>query len=166
MGAELSAGEPQPEPGRCRAGLGGTMLGMNRLTFRRLAGEYRLDTAFDVDIAMPVVDGRPLHELVGERFYGVDTALVAPPSKHLMGSPAYVSDDRTVILDGGCFEAGCCGVMARVIVDNRTVVWTDFFARGHPDIPTKLKFTFDRQQYESALASVGSLEAEPLPDDA
>ena len=85
---------------------------------------------------------------MGDRFSGIDTALVAPPPRHLLGSPTYVEDGLTVILDGSCLTAGCCGVMARVTVTDRTVIWSDFFARGDPDIPPDRRFTFDRRQYE------------------
>ncbi|UDY36081.1 hypothetical protein [Dermatobacter hominis] len=90
---------------------------------------------------------------------------VAPPSRHLLGTPTYVENGLPVILDGGCLVAGCCGVMARVSINERTVVWSNFFARGRPDIPADLKFTFDRDDYERALAEVATLEPEPIPDD-
>lgn len=136
---------------------------MNRLSFRRMAGDYDLDQTFHLDIAVPVVDGTPLHELVGERFYGIDASLVAPPSPHLLRGPKYVEDGRTVLLDGDCLSAGCCGVMARVVIDDRAVRWADFFARGRPPLPNGLSFEFDRVQYETALASFDHVPVEPLP---
>ncbi len=138
---------------------------MNRLTFRRMAGAYDLDTSYELDLAVPVIDGVPLHERMAERFYGIDVELVAPPSSHLLGAPSYVEDGLPVILDGGCLVAGCCGVMVRVTINERTVVWSNFFARGQPDIPADLKFTYDRNEYERALSSVSTLEPEPFPDD-
>ena len=65
---------------------------------------------------------------MGDRFFGIDTALVAPPSRQLLGSLTYVEDGLTVILDGSCLTAGCCGVMSCVTVTDRTVIWSDFFA--------------------------------------
>lgn len=138
-------------------------LTVNRLSFRRMRGEYELDTPIDLELAVPVVDGVPLHELMGERFFGIDASLVSPPSRHLLGTPAYVEEGRAVILDGDCLHAGCCGVMAQVVVGERTVQWIDFFARGAPDIPTAVSFEFDRQQYEAALASLDAVPIEPLP---
>lgn len=122
-----------------------------------------LGEPFERDIAVPVVDGVPLHERVGDRFAGIDTSLVARPSRHLLGEPEYIEEDRTVLLDGDCGFAECCGVRAQVIVGDRTVRWTEFFARGHPPIPVDLFFEFDRQQYEAALASLDTVAVEALP---
>jgi hypothetical protein len=52
--------------------------------------------------------------------------------------------------------------MANVVVGERTVEWTDFFALGHPFIPEKVSYKFDRQQYEAALASIDEVPVEPL----
>ena len=90
-------------------------------------------------------------------------ALVSPPGRHLLGSPVYAENGRTVLLDGDCLVAECCGVMATVVVGDRTVRWTDFFARGGPSIPPNLTFEFDRTDYEAALASISSVPVEPLP---
>jgi hypothetical protein len=128
-----------------------------------MRGEYQLDETLDLDLAVPVVDGTPLHELMGERFFGIDSSLVSPPARHLLGAPAYVEEGRAVILDGDCLHAGCCGVMAHVVVGERVVSWIDFFARGGPDIPDEPSFEFDRQQYEAALASFDAVPIEPLP---
>jgi hypothetical protein len=53
--------------------------------------------------------------------------------------------------------------MAIVALTEETVRWSDFFARGHPKIPRKVSFDFDRPQYEAALASIVDAEIEPLP---
>src|SRR5690606_29813986 len=114
-------------------------------------------------VAVPVVDGVPLHELVGDRYLGIVASLVTPPSRHLVGEPEYIEEGRTVLLDGACRSADCCGVMAQVIVGERIVQWTDFFARGNPPIPAHLFFEFDRRQYEEALDSLVTVAIEPLP---
>ena len=139
---------------------------MNALSFRRMRGNYDPDLVpYELDIAVPVIDGVPLHELAGDRFFGIETSLVAPPSQHLLGSPTYVEEGLTVLLDGDCLAAGCCGVMARVSLGDRTVRWTDFFARGLPKLPAGMSFEFDRAEYEAALASLDALDIEPLPAD-
>src|SRR3954447_25795394 len=95
--------------------------GMNRLSFRRMRGKFDIDEPYDLDIAVPVIDGRPLHEIVGDRFYGIATTLAAPPSRHLLGQPTYGEDGLTALLDGSCLVVGCCGVMAQVDVREDTV---------------------------------------------
>lgn len=117
-----------------------------------------------VDIAVPVIDGTPLHEILGGRFEGIETGLVAPPSQHLLGSPSYVEHGQVVLLDGGCWVAGCCGVMADVVVSDDAVRWTNFFAMGEPAIPADLSFEFDRSEYVAALASIESVAIEPFDD--
>lgn len=127
-----------------------------------MRGPYELDVVIELDIVAPLVDGRPLHEIMGGRFPGLATALVAPPAGQYLGQPRYREDHRAVLLDGDCLEAGCCGVMAAVSVEQTVVLWTDFFARGAPRIPAGVSFEFDRQQYEAALASIQDLEIQPL----
>ena len=61
------------------------------------------------DVAVPVVDGTPLFKALVDRFPGIDIDLVAPPSRHWLGSPEYVEHGRVVVLDGGCGHAGCWG---------------------------------------------------------
>ena len=143
--------------GPCQAQL------VNHLSFRRMRGPYVVAPGQELDLAVPVVDGVPLHELMGRRFYGIGCSLVRPPSRHLLGEPSYAEGGRTVLLDGDCLTAGCCGVMARVVVTETTVRWIDFFARGTPEIPQGQTFQFDRFQYEAALASVDAVSIENLP---
>jgi hypothetical protein len=136
---------------------------MNRLTFRRMRGEYELDMTYDLDLAMPVVDGVALHELMGDRFFGIGASLVLPPARHLLGKLVEGEYGRTVLLDGDCLHAPCWGVMAKVIVGEHTVRWIDFAARSGPDIAADTFFEFDRQQYEAALASLDTVPIEPMP---
>lgn len=112
------------------------------------------------EIAVPVIDGTPLFALMQDRFPGVATNLLVD-GRHLLGAPLYGEDGRAVLLDGTCGHAGCCGVMARVEVTTERVIWTDFFARGAPELPAGLRFEFDRRQYEEALSSIRDI---PLLD--
>jgi hypothetical protein len=69
---------------------------------------------------------------------------------------------RPVILDGDCGIADCCGVPARIEIVDELVTWADFSARGSPPLPAGLRFTFDRAEYEGAIAGVGDLAATPV----
>lgn len=112
-----------------------------------------------LDLAVPVIDGVPLYQRLEDRYPGVKQELVAPPSRHWLGEPKYEEDGRAVILDGSCGVAGCCGVMAHITLARRFVVWSDFFARGHPPLPDGLHFEFDRTDYEAAIAELPAIEA-------
>jgi len=108
------------------------------------------------DLAVPVIDGDPLAEMLTDRYPGVALSLVVPPSRQWLGAPTRAEQGRAVILDGSCGYAGCCGVMAHIEVGPGTVVWSDFIARGSPRIPTGLRFEFDRAEYEASLAGLGT----------
>lgn len=133
---------------------------MNRISFDRFAvvgppGEH-LDGG--TDLAVPVIDGEPLFVRLGGRWPGLDVAVVVPPSRHWLGRPegSLAEDGRAVILDGECGHAGCCGVFARVTTNDSNVRWDDFAARGAPELPAGLRFVFEQQAYEHALASVAT----------
>lgn len=111
------------------------------------------------DVAVPVVDGTRLCDIAGDRFPGVDRRWIAPPSREWLGDATSVdgdpeADGRAVLLDGDCGIPDCCGVTARIEVDTDQVRWHDLVARGEPGLPAGLSFTFDRAQYEEALASL------------
>lgn len=108
------------------------------------------------EIVVPAIDGEPLAAIAGGRFPGLSRRTVAPPSRHWLGESSYGEDGRIVVLDGGCSIAECCGVMARMTFEADTVRWHDFAARGRPPIPEGLDFTFDRSQYEAAVAALVS----------
>jgi hypothetical protein len=110
------------------------------------------------DLAVPIIDGTPLFEAIGDRHPGLVVHLVAPPSRQWLGRPSYVEYGRAVVLDGSCGIAECCGVVARIDIGETTVSWSDFAANGLPDLPSGLHFTFDRGEYERAIAEVASLE--------
>jgi len=124
---------------------------VNRLTVERhvyIHGRRR------EELAVPIIDGTPLHEMVSDRLAGLAVALVAPPSGQWLGAPTYEENGRAVILDGTCGVAGCCGVVARITVTDETVRWWDFFARGEPPLPPGLEFEFERIAYEATINAV------------
>lgn len=111
-----------------------------------------------VDVAVPVIDGTPLFLGMRDRYPGVAVDLIAPPSRHWLGEVQYGEGNRAVILDGICGAAGCCGVFARISLHEGLVVWSDFFARGLPELPQGLRFEFDRDTYERAIQGVADLQ--------
>jgi len=130
-------------------------------TFFVLRRRYvRRDGAkFDVrsDLAVPLIDGVELTDMLDDRDEGVSFALVSPPGGQWTGSPTYVEYGRPVILDGTCGIAGCCGVVARITIDREVVRWHDFYAHGSPPLPSHLDFTFERSEYEAAIEGASSL---------
>jgi hypothetical protein len=126
--------------------------------YRVRARPEDVDSFGSVDLAVPVVDGTPLFTMLEDRYPGVAVRLVAPPSRHWLGDTLYGEEGRAVVLDGECGAAGCCGVLARITLDQRIVVWSDFVARGRPPLPSGLHFEFDRSGYEAALAELMNLE--------
>jgi hypothetical protein len=134
---------------------------VNRIRFDRYAvvGPPGEPIPGGTDLVVPVVDGVPLFEHVIDRWPGLSTERVVPPSTHWLGrpDPQLTEDGRAVVLDGECGEAGCCGVFARVTVRDTSVRWDDFAARGRPRLPIGLAFDFDRQAYEEALSGVASM---------
>jgi hypothetical protein len=128
-----------------------------------MQGGYEVGVPHELDIAVPVVDGVPLHEVMGKRFFGIDSGLVRPPSQHLLGEPSYAEQGLAVVLDGSCLIAGCCGVMVHIVVTDTTVHWVDFFTRGAPEITGSPAYEFDRVQYEAALHSIDDVPIENFP---
>jgi hypothetical protein len=110
------------------------------------------------DLVVPVIDGAPLADRLVDRAPGTWAQLVTPPSRHWLGQPEEDrfddADGRAEVMTGGCGEAGCCGVFARITIHDDTVTWEDFSARGAPDITEDLSFTFDRSEYEAAIANL------------
>jgi hypothetical protein len=104
------------------------------------------------DLAVPVVDGIPLFEMIGGGGYpGVPESWVRPPSREWLGAPEYVEYGRAIVLDGACGVAGCCGVVARISVLPDTVIWDEFHGHGATQPPERLRFEFDRDDYEAQL---------------
>jgi hypothetical protein len=111
---------------------------------------YRIGTG---DVVVPVIDGVPLYEMLGDRWLGIPAAWVRAPSRQWLGAPAVVEYGRPVVLDGSCGIAGCCGVVARISVLSDTVIWDQFHGHGRPDVPDELRFDFARNDYETQLAN-------------
>jgi hypothetical protein len=133
-------------------------IGRSRFSLARYAAQQ-------TDLAVPVIDGVPLFERLGDRYPGLAMSRVVPPSRQWLGSPPYGEDGRAVILDGTCGNAGCCGVLARIEVIEAAVVWHDFLARGRPPLPTGLRFEFDHGEYVAALHSVSNAPRVDWPDE-
>ena len=135
---------------------------MNRFQLSRCSVEHERSDGGSVvpwDLAVPVIDGRPLSELVGAGHPGLVVRLVAPPSRQWLGEPSYVEGERVVVLDGSCGIAECCGVTARIEISDATVSWSDFKAHGRVELPPGLEFTFEKDEYVRAIAEVANLES-------
>jgi hypothetical protein len=125
---------------------------VNRLTLERhVYIREGHDRSTATVVVVPVIDGTPLHDMVDDRSPGLEMRYVAPPSRQWLGAPDYTTEGLTVILDGSCGEAECCGVAARVTMTDDTVVWSEFFARGRPPLPPGLRFEFDPADYEATV---------------
>jgi hypothetical protein len=135
---------------------------VNRFTLARYTLSEPTDNPLvPTDLAVPVIDGVPLFEIVGDRLPGVAVALLAAPSRQWLGEPSYLAYGRTVVLDGDCGDAECCGVTARIDFNSSTVTWSDFQTHGWPPLPDGLRFTFNRSQYEREIERL--LDVEPTP---
>jgi hypothetical protein len=99
-----------------------------------IAGNY-------VGLGPEQLDGSPTNHFFGSS------------NSHLFCGP----EDKTVLLIcRQCGEPGCWPLMARVEVTTATVTWTDFEQPHRSDAwrYDGLSLTFDRCQYESALAEI------------
>lgn len=91
---------------------------------------------------------------------------VLPPSGHFLGRPTaalYDFDERVQILGCECGEPGCWPLVCRIQVTDERVTWSDFeqphrspSSNRHWSYEDFGPFTFDRRQYEAALAAMGS----------
>ena len=107
------------------------------------------------------IDGRDLSDLLVERKIDagaglIPTHAVAPPSRHWLGEPLpWLSEGASVgVLEGGCGAWQCCGVSAHIEISDSTVTWK---------VDGLDPFTFDRIEYERALAGV-LLQTPRAPD--
>ena len=144
---------------------------MHRFSLERYAYEQDgdwPDTRETVDVVVPVVDGVPLYEIVEAHYPGVAIEHVAAPSHEWLGQPTYGDDGgRAVVIDGSCGVAGCCGVLADIVVSTNVVTWTGLFSRAVDTALETFAFLFDRGEYERAIANVRDLPARPMraPDE-
>jgi hypothetical protein len=85
-----------------------------------------------------------------------------PPSRHFLGAPSWQVYDysgKTQILQCECGEPGCWPLVCRIDVSAHQVIWADFeqphrtTGRGRSvwTYDRLGPFTFERQQYDSAL---------------
>jgi hypothetical protein len=137
----------------------------------------RVAFRIDNDSVAIEVNGRPLVELVGEverpfaeregspgiagAYAPLELRVFDSVDEHFHGAPG--SDlvcgprDKTVLLGCDCGEPGCWPLMARVEVDHHTVTW-DGFTQPHRDerwsYDAMRPLTFDRRQYDEALAAL------------
>lgn len=91
-------------------------------------------------LVLEALDGSPRHHFLGSA------------NSHLDCGPA----EKTVLLSCICGEVGCAAIMARIEVRADTVVWKDF-EQPNREADRRydgLRLTFDRRQYEAALADV------------
>lgn len=131
--------------------------------------DLRVTRDADIGLAItPVVDGRPLTELVTDfevrRGYdpagGYDgLALQAQRLGDL--TRYYLGQDNgqwprpgtAWLLGCACGEPGCWPLSARIVVESATVAWTEFAQphRGEWDYTGFGPFVFEREQYERAV---------------
>ena len=101
----------------------------------------------------PAVDGTPLFEVIGHDWPGVPTYWFDSNPGEWLGSPRHVEYGRSVVLDGSCGVAGCCGVVARISVGPEVVIWDQFYCHGGLDLTDAFRFEFAADQYRSQLAA-------------
>jgi len=120
---------------------------------------------------VPMVDGEPLTARIHrfERATGMETRDISyggliPASyrfgsasvHYFAGSESVVADGKSPVLGCECGEWGCWPLLARVVVDQDAVTWTDFEQphRRDRDYSGFGPFVFDRRAYEEAVAAI------------
>ena len=141
---------------------------LHRLSFRRYAytvvhrrnlqNRWRPPPPEEMDLIVPVIDGRTLKNILGfDGLPGLPAQYVEPNATQWSGPASYGDDGLSAIIDGGCGVVGCCGVQASVSFENDTVRWSGFTV-GTAD-PDGRAFEFDRVEYEQAIAGLATLPA-------
>jgi hypothetical protein len=118
------------------------------------------------------VNGRPFLDLVAEielpiatRNHEADLAGkyqylafddIAYPSRQLLGQalrPLLQYHDKVSLLECDCGCEGCWPLLAKITVNESTVVWSDFEQphRKNWNYPIEFRFEFDRSQYGRAI---------------
>lgn len=87
---------------------------------------------------------------------GLSPDVVRPPSRHWWGvpHPALSTGGRAVIYDCECGHWPCGGILARISVGEREVVWSDFGGPSGGSVYPIGPFRFRRQDYDDALAGI------------
>ncbi|MEV0582868.1 hypothetical protein [Nonomuraea sp. NPDC050310] len=106
-----------------------------------------------VELPFATAEGKP--DLAGSYKGLSERDKVCWPSTHFLGRPLlqWLDDGDTVLLGCTCGEWECWPLTAQVQVGEETVTWSGF-RNGHRaswDLGALGPFTFDREQYESAL---------------
>ena len=105
------------------------------------------------------------HTEIAGNYRGLPPDVVFLPSQHLLRhpNPDYMIGDKALLLECDCRIPSCWPFVARIIVGEKTVIWSDF-SQPHRNRPSPagnnavwsyeaLKpFVFDRTQYSKALA--------------
>jgi hypothetical protein len=141
--------------------------------------ELRSGTDLPYPIVAIKVNGRDLAELIGEierplleregrspdiagSYRGYTSAQLGEPvPAHFLGSSQSHLEcgprDKTALLDCECGSPGCWTLMARVTITDETVTWSDFEQVHRQWDYGGFTLTFDRAQFDTALAKVGPL---------
>jgi hypothetical protein len=135
------------------------------------AEPYETDGPTEV---VPVLDGVKLTDRIHafERDHGIETRAVSYagliPAHFRFGSADehYLANESSVgptgkipVLGCQCGEWGCWPLLARVIVDETTVTWTEFEQPYRPDrdYTSFGPFVFRRTDYEAAIADLAGV---------
>jgi hypothetical protein len=139
---------------------------MNEIAFVIAPTEYGVGLADGVE---PVVDGISVVDL----FRHVDGRRASYASlrdiQASLRSWTPTEEERDIrVLGCGCGDPDCSSVLARLVADAETVVWSTFWASSPPsdrpegrDYPAIGPFRFDRRAYETALAHPRRATAAP-----
>jgi len=131
---------------------------VNRFSLRRFEViGAREPTSWQGGIAVPVIDDVPLYIRINEQLMpGMPAGAIAPPQREWLGEPYVIpgdQDTRATVIEGGCHVSWCCGVHAAITIDEQVVTWSDFVVGPCEEIDLG-PFTFDRTEYEAAIANV------------
>ena len=76
------------------------------------------------------------------------------PSKHFLGKQLkrYDRKNKTCVLVCLCGAAGCWPMVTKITITPKTVIWSNIKQAHSSEWRYKLKFTYDRNQYESELS--------------
>jgi hypothetical protein len=116
----------------------------------------------------PLVDGRPLPELIADfeagrgyrpagGYWGLvpENLRFGDLTRYYLGQENGQRPDPSNVwlLGCNCGEPGCWPLRARILVEPETVTWTDFTQPHRPerDYSDFGPFVFEREQYENAV---------------
>jgi hypothetical protein len=134
-----------------------------------LDGRSFLEFVRDAEAPFAAAEGHP--DLAG-RYEGLPAASVLPPSQHFWGKPRdelHAYGEKVALYDCECGCPGCWPLVVRITVAGQIVSWSDF-EQPHRGPRSRASwwqydgfgpFTFDRNEYEAALArAVAELQGE------